>query len=286
MSEQTITKADLHLRRLERWRQTPQTRLSSPEEALQLIEKVGMATLFTASEEVPNLYHAYMGDPNAKAQVEWDSPAGEVYGWRWAIGRKEAAFYTALVRKKPTWISWTLLPAILRLKGELREPEELYWAGELSANARKIYQVLEAAPQGVLGTGDLRQQAGFPSGKEQRAAYLKAVEELEIRLLLAKVFSPNAGEGEEGMQHALVRVRYAGLLAQAQQLTTEDALDQFLKTYLLSAVYVLPTVLARHLKLPEAELRAGLERLAENGKIVPLNLEGQKGVCYAWQDEI
>ena len=44
------------------------------------------------------------------AAAEWDSPAGEVYVWRWALGRKEVAFYSAIVRKRPTWVSWTLLP--------------------------------------------------------------------------------------------------------------------------------------------------------------------------------
>ncbi len=273
----------LHGLRLKRWGQTPETRVVDTEAAAKFIERVGVATLFEASPEIPNLYYAYMGDPAAKVASEWDSPAGHVYGWRWELGRPQAAFYTALVRNRPTWISWELLPAMLRLRGELRSPEEIYRAGELSQNAYKIAQALENSG-GVLSTGELRQQAGFPTGKTQRAAYLKAVEELDTRLLLAKVF-PADGEGE-GMSHALVSVRYARHVADAERLTRPQALEQFLLAYLPYAVYVLPAVLAKHLKLPETDISTGLDRLVEVGQAIEMTFVGQKRKCYGWKEAV
>src|SRR4051794_15976161 len=264
-------------RRREHWCQTPQTRIPDPDAAVRLIERVGIATLFPASSEVPNLFHAYVGDPSAQTSSQWDSPSGHVYGWRWALGRREAAFYSVLVRGRPAWISWALFPAMLRLCGELHTPDELYDAGQLSSAAYRIAQALDAAG-GVLSTGDLRRQAGFPTGKPQRAAYLKAVDELDNRLLLAKVFSPD----DEDMRHALVRVRYPQHVARAEQMARVDALDAFLTTYLPAAVYAVPSVLAKHLKLPEAELRAGLDRLADAGRVTTLTLPEQKGMCYLW----
>src|SRR5918911_907993 len=97
----------VEVRRRQRWCQTPKTRVAGPEEATRLIERVGIATLFPASPEVPNLFHAYVGDPGAQTSSQWDSPSGHVYGWRWALGRREAAFYSVLVRGRPTWMSWT-----------------------------------------------------------------------------------------------------------------------------------------------------------------------------------
>ena len=268
-------------RRRERWCQTPETRVAGPEEATRLIERVGIATLFPASPEVPNLFHAYVGDPGAQTSSQWDSPSGHVYGWRWALGRREAAFYSALVRGRPTWISWALFPAMLRLCGEPRTPDELYDTGELSGEAYRIAQALDAAG-GVLSTGELRRQAGFPTGKAQRAAYLKAVDELDNRLLLAKVFSAD----DDDMRHALVRARYPEHVARAEQMTRVDAMDAFLTTYLPAAVYAVPAVLAKHLKLPEAELRAGLDRLANAGRVTTLALPEQKGMCYLWGDQL
>jgi hypothetical protein len=276
--QQSMALDELHLRRLKQWRQTPETRVPDPDEAAHLIEQVGIATLFPASPEIPNLYHAYTGDPDTRPESEWDSPAGEVYGWRWALGRREAGFYTALVRGRPTWVSWALLPALLRLRGELRSPDELYRAGELSSDAHRVARALEECG-GVLSTGELRRQAGFPTGKPQRTAYLKAVQDLDTRLLLAKVFSTD----DEDMRHALVRVRYPEYITRAEQMSDLEALEQFLTAYLPNAVYAAPALLAKHLKLAETPLRAGLERLAAAGRAAKVTLAGYKGDSYIWQ---
>jgi len=82
---------------------------------------------------------------------------------------------------------------------------------------------------------------------------------LDSRLLLAKVFSPD--EDDLDMRHALVRRRYPEHLAAAERIPREAAIDQFLNTYLGAAVYAVPKVLAKHLGIPETELRAGVARL-------------------------
>ena len=271
--------ADLQERRLERWQHTPTTRVPDADAAAQLIERLGLVTLYFVSPEIPNLFHAYVGDPEAKPDSEWDSPSGEVYGWRWELGRKEAGFYTAIVRSRPTWVSWTLLPAMLRLRGTLQTPAELYQAGELSDNAYRVAQALETCG-GVLSTGELRHQAGFPPGKPQRAAYLKAVAELDTRLILAKVFA----QDDTDMRHALVATRYPHAVAAAKALNMDAALDQLLQVYLPAAVYAAPAVLAKHVKLVERALQAGLERLVATGTVTAMPLPGYKGTCYVWQD--
>src|ERR1700674_4987319 len=100
-------------RRRENWCQSAEARIPDSESAQRLIDRVGLATLYPVSPEIPNLFHAYVGDPDAKTDSKWDSPSGQVYGWRWELGKREVAFYGAIVRKKPTWVSWALLPAIL-----------------------------------------------------------------------------------------------------------------------------------------------------------------------------
>lgn len=267
----------LRVRRLAGWRQTLQTRIAGPDDAVTLIEQVGVATLYPASPEIPNLYHAYMGDPTAPTSPEWDSPSGEVYTWRWTLGRRGAAAYLVLVRHRPTLVRWSLFPAVLRLCAETRTPDELYDAGALSADAYRVARALEEAG-GVLSTGDLRRAADFPTGKSSRAAYLKAVDELDRLLLLAKVFAP----GEDDLRHALIQRHYAEHAVTAERLTREEALARVLAAYLPAAAYAVPAMLARHLKLPEAELRAALDCLVGAGDAAPFALPGQKGVCYRW----
>jgi hypothetical protein len=125
-----------------------------------------------------------------------------------------------------------------------------------------------------------RERAGFPNGKEQRTAYLKAVDELDSRLLLAKVLYADS----EDMGHALVFTRYRQHVDAAERMSREDALYRLLRTYLPHAVYALPAPLARHLKLPEDELRAALERLAADGCAQRATLPAVKGVCYVWRE--
>ncbi len=273
----TASLADLRQRRLRNWRQTPDNRLSGADDAGSVIDQHGIVTLYPVSPEVPNLFSAYLGDPEAKTDPNWDSPSGQVYTWRWVLGRREVALYAVLARGRPTWISWAMVPAVLRLWSDQRTPDELSDAGLISSDAYRIALALDRAG-GVLATGELRQEAGFPTGKDQRAAFLKAIAELDARLLLAKTF---AGDGDE-MQHNLITARYPDLAAASERLGREDALDAWLRIYLSGAVYAFPTPLAKHLKLPEAELRAALDRLAAAGLAEQATFPDQKGACYIW----
>ena len=254
-------------RRLHQWCQTPEMSLSGKEQAPAFIERVGIATLYPASPEFPNLFSAYVGDPDAKTDSGWDTPSGEVYTWRWTLGRASVAFYTALIRRRPTWIRWSLLPAILRLCGMLQSPDELYRTGQLTAPAYRVAQTLESA-SGALATSELREQAGFPRGTSSRAGYLKAVEELEAYLLLAKVF---LSEGDT-MHHTLVRKQYPDLVATAERLSQDEALDQFLQVYIPQALYINPPALAKDLRIPVVVLSAALERLQEAQQVMPVKL--------------
>lgn len=271
------TQPDHHAERLANWHQTTATKIASSDDAADLIDRLGLVTLFPVSPEVPNLFHAFMGDSEAETDSNHDSPSGQVYSWRWALGRRDAGFYTAIVRNRPTWVSWELLPAVLRVRGELRQPEELFAAGELSADALRIARALRDA-DGVLSTGELRRAAGFPTGKAERAAYLKAVQELDSRLLLAKVFSRD----DLDMRHAIVAVRFPEQTRAAGGLTFEAALDQLLLAYFPHAVYAIPPVLAKHLGVPVDALRRVLESLVARNLAASLALPGIKGGAYEW----
>ncbi len=270
---------ELQALRLERWGQTEETRTPDTISATRLIERVGIATLYPVSPEIPNLLHAYTGTTSTRAVSDWDSASGHIYTWRWELGRQEAAFYTAIVRGRPTLVSWSLLPAVLRLRGELRTPDDLHEAGLLSEPAYRIARVLEEAG-GVLGTGELRRAAGFPIGKAQRAAFLRAIAELDSRLLLAKVFSHD----DEDMRHALVATRYPDHAAGAVALSRVEALQAFLATYLRNAVYAVPTTLAKHMGLPAQELRAGLDSMVTDGRAAVAMVDGIASACYVWRE--
>jgi DNA-binding transcriptional ArsR family regulator len=289
--DQSPAFTELRERRLAAWRQTAERRITGPDEGVELIGALGLVTLYPVTPEAPNLYHAYVGDPARPTDSKWDSPSGEVYTWRWVLGRRQAACYTVVVRKRPTWIAWDLLPAVLRLLSDPRMPDELFHLGVISPEAYRVARALEEAER-PLNTTDLRAAAQFPTGKDQRAAYQKALAELDARLLLTRVFSPESraasdpapaeGEapGETGMGHTLFSVSYRQYVDAAERMTREQALDQLLARYLSGAVWAATKPLSRALGLPQAEVDAALTRLQERGQARPLALPEIPGPAW------
>ncbi len=294
--ERTPAFPALRAQRLAAWRQTAERRIAGPDEGAELINALGLVTLYPVTLETPNLYSAFVGDPERPTDSKWDSPSGEVYTWRWVLGRRAVACYTVVVRKRPTWIAWDLLPATLRLMSDPRMPDELLHLGIISPEAHRVARALEEAER-PLSTSELREAANFPTGKEQRAAYAKALAELDARLLLTRVFSPDAraasdpapapgeasGEGEmTGMGHTLFSVSYREHVDAAERLTREQALDQLLTRYLPGAIWAATKPLSRALGLPQAELDAALTRLQERGQARPLTLAEISGPAWLW----
>ncbi|HEV3309500.1 MAG TPA: hypothetical protein VG815_03160 [Chloroflexota bacterium] len=234
-------------------------------------------TVYPASNEVANLFHAHVGDPSAKTDPKWDSPSGVVYSWRWGLGRSKAAFYGTIVRKRPTFVAWSLLPAILRLVGDPRTADELFDFGVISSEAYRIAQALDGATD-PLGTADIRKQAGFPTGKEHSSAYHKGLAELEHRLVVTSEFKQSDEDGTK--HHGLIFVRYPEQVKAAEAMTREDAVDTFLAEYLPAARYAVPSVLARHMRVPEIEIAGGLERLCEKGVVGTVQPPGMKSSAY------
>ncbi len=275
--------APIQQRRDEHWAYTPVTRLSSWSDAPTLIERAGLATLFPASPEVASLYAAFVG-PGVPTDSGHSTPSGEVYSWRWELGRREVAFYGTLVRGKPTWVAWDLLPATLRLRGDLRPAEEQAAAGELSADALRLAEAL-ASNGGTLTTGELRRLAGFETGRERRTAYLKAVAELDRRLLVGRGFGPVDDPDDHDMRQTLIATRYPDADAAARELDDDAALRLVLTRYLSAAIFVRPVLLARHLGLTRADIERGLTALERAGLVRRARFEGEKDEVFILVDD-
>lgn len=246
--------------RRRQWCQDGRERIATADEAEPFIERLGIVTLYGVVSEIPSLMLAYVSQPEYKNDTTWDSPSGEIYTWRWALGKKQSAFYSSIISKKPTFVAWRLLPAVLGALMDRTDPERAYADGVLSADALSVWRALDRAEE-PLETGDLREAAGFPTGKENRAAYLRAVEELEAKLWLAKSFVQDPED--LGMRHALVSKSYPEPYEQALGLSGEEALAELLLNLLESAVYLDLKVVARALRVPEAVLLSVAKKLQD-----------------------
>ncbi|HEY0868265.1 MAG TPA: hypothetical protein VGE01_12840, partial [Fimbriimonas sp.] len=221
-----MTRDALKEMRLRSWCVDGTRQVPNPEAAKTYIDRLGVVTLFNASPEVPNLYDAHMGRLDSPMDSKHDSPSGYVYSWRWELGKVQAAYYGQLVAKRPTWVAWETLPLVFGAFMERRHPEELHELGLISGNALRIASALEEARR-PMQTDELRKAAGFPTGKENRSAYLKGLEELGARMITGKHFLPTAENTE-----VLNDLHYPEASAAARRMTPDEALALLLKRLL------------------------------------------------------
>jgi hypothetical protein len=87
------------------------------------------------------------------------------------------------------------------------------------------------------------------------------------------------------MYYVVVSTRYPEHVEAADRVTGADTFNQVLTTYLPNAVYAVQLRLAKHLRVPEGEVHAGLERLFAPGIVGKLALSTEKTPCYVWRGE-
>ena len=266
------------------WCQPAATRLHGPGDAIPLIERAGIVTLYPVSSEFPDLFSAFAG-PDAEPDSRHDSPSGEIHTWRWLLGRQRIAFYGTAVRGKPTWVAWDLLPALLRLRADTRSADALYAAGLLSDDARRVADALADAGE-PLTTGELRQLAGFETGKERRAAYLKAIAELDKRLMIGRAFGSPDNPDDTGMRQTLVSVSYPDAVSAAESLDAGAAMRALLTRYVAAARVLRPRLFGRHLGLTAIDVEAALDVLTSDGLLTALHPEQERDPIYLTTDDI
>jgi hypothetical protein len=110
------------------------------------------------------------------------------WAWHWkdALATGRRAYYGKVIRRKPSYVSLTLLPAFYALSGNLGEPDDhlqAFQEGRLSVLARAVYEHILA--DGPASTWALR-RLYVPRG-ESGAKFHRALSDLQALFLIAKV---------------------------------------------------------------------------------------------------
>lgn len=148
--------------------------------ALRFINALGFCYAFTGGPGgLPGLF-----DVAATRSVD------RMWSWTWQwkddLATKRRVHYGKVIRRKPSYISLTLLPAFYALSGNLGEPDDHLQAfreGRLSVLARAIYEHILA--DGPVSTWALR-RLYVPRG-ESGSRFHRALDDLQGRFLIAKV---------------------------------------------------------------------------------------------------
>ncbi|HEY8806089.1 MAG TPA: crosslink repair DNA glycosylase YcaQ family protein [Candidatus Limnocylindria bacterium] len=184
-----------------------------------LIDAVGFAfafTLRTGDAPIPACFdHLSTNDEGRR----W----GWMWGWKDELAEEKKLYYGTLLARKPTFVSMKLLPtfyATFGRAGEDNDHEADVRAGRLSDVARRIIEFL--AQNGETQTKRMRAELGITS-KEGRAAYGKAIDEVQRLMYVARVRAVGEGREDYNYTYDLFLRRYPETARAAERLASADA---------------------------------------------------------------
>jgi hypothetical protein len=155
-------------------------RVRTARAALRFVDALGFCYAFTSGPGgLPGLFDVLAtGSINRMWSWAWQ--------WKDELATARRLHYGKVIRRKPSYISLTMLPAFYALSGNVGEPDDhlqAYREGRLSALARTLYEQILA--EGPVSTWTLRRR--FVPRGESGARFHRALDDLQERFLVAKV---------------------------------------------------------------------------------------------------
>jgi len=264
-----------------RGRRRPELRVRTEAQALAFIDQVGFCFLFAARGlAMPTLWEAVCGEARPLPRHHDDADLGLTWEWKDTLPSRKACFYGKLLRKMPTFISLAYMPYFYALSpnyGELDDYLEEYGQGQLSAEAKWVYEaLLNAGPQ---STTRLRKLAGLEGNANMRR-FDRAVAELQAGLKIVKVGISDANAWGYCYVYDLFLRQYPEVAAQARAISSVQAEDALCLKYLESAVCIPQGEIARVFGWESWRIERLIARLSARGEIVEVEWPGRKGAHW------
>ena len=140
------------------------------EEAIKLIEEIGLLPLSPLVSEFPSLNSVTLQD-YWHSETEFDP-----WVWRTKFSADGVAAYGKFMKKKSVLVSRKLLPYVKKVLGSNESIKERYYNGELSREAFNIYKII--SQEEGIDTRVLRAKADLKE-KDKKKIFEKALLELQ-----------------------------------------------------------------------------------------------------------
>jgi hypothetical protein len=197
-------------------------RVRTARAALRFVDALGFCYAFTSGPGgLPGLF-----DVLATGSVDrmWR------WAWQWKddLATARRLHYGKVIRRKPSYISLTMLPAFYALSGnvgELDDHLQAYSEGRLSALAKTLYEVILA--DGPVSTWTLRRR--FVPRGESGSRFHRALDDLQGHFLVAKVGEED--EWRNGFIWDAFHRWMPGVVKAAGKLSSEEAAAAVLDRY-------------------------------------------------------
>lgn len=160
------------------------------EEAIQVIEEIGLLPLAPLVPELPSL-NAITAPESWHSDTEFDP-----WIWRTRFSVEGVAGYGKFMKKKSVLISRTLLPYFKAVLGSYETVKVRYKKGIVSREALALYQII--SEEGVIDTRELRTIAGLRD-KEHKKVFDNALLELQgtMDIVISGIKEKINAEGEK-----------------------------------------------------------------------------------------
>ncbi len=160
------------------------------EEALDVIEEIGLLPLATLIPDLPSLNTITLPE-------YWHSESEfDPWIWRTKFSTDGVAAYGKFIKKKSVLISRHLLPYVKKVLGYTESVEERYFNGTVSKEALDIYRIIRQA-EGI-DTRALRVKAGLKE-KDKKRVFDNALLELQesMDIVISGIQEKKNAEGEK-----------------------------------------------------------------------------------------
>jgi hypothetical protein len=228
MKKLDLKKMQAH--RARTFRLPPLKRISSPRQALTLVNERGFVYFWTIQGiDLPSLWTAVAGD--RPVADKHDDPGHITWGWKDDALDKKTLYYAKILRGKATMISLEIAPYFYALSENYGAPEEdyliAYQEGRLPQAAKQVYEAL--LDKGALHTLDLRKAAKLSNAKDSE--FNKALEYLQRDFKILPVGVAQAGAWKYSHIYEIVTRHYPDLSEQARKIAESQARLKILELY-------------------------------------------------------
>jgi hypothetical protein len=272
---------EIERRRDRTFRRLPALRVGGAQRAAQFLDQAGLASLFAYRQlNLPCLWVAVCGrrDPVFPRHSHHDPEVALAWNLKDRLPQAGRVFYGKLLRGKPTFVAWSLFPAVHRLFGRRGDHRAAFRAGRLSPAAAAIMDALQRRrPQDTLAL-KLATNLARPA---QRRTFDAAIAELQqaLYICMAEVrYDPFTYVWD------LVAVRHAARLRASRGLDESAAAAAVLRHYLASVIAATPHDVAMVVGgRPRAE--RALQALEREGAVeTAAQVRGWGGRWVVWRE--
>jgi hypothetical protein len=252
------------------WRTAPARQIGDERGALRFIKELGFVLLLSLrGSELPSIHNAAGGQWG----VWWD--------WKQTLPERKACFYSHLLRRHGTFLSWEWFPAFHAAYAETQTYRQLFREGLLDRTEKQVLDLLDT--HGPLLTRELRLLYAPPS-KENTRRIKQVLVELQRRFLICA-----AGGTTEGWSHHrwdLVE-RWVGpeLMLAARGISREAARERLVAQSVRTSVATTAADIAWLFGWERSEVQGLLARVIAAGRAetvyVP-ELEGEVIIPRPW----